>query len=48
MKEILCVILLIAAVLLIYEGTVGGADGMESKVKSGGGRVHEAVIRLNP
>jgi hypothetical protein len=48
MKEILCAVLLLAAVLLIYMGTVGGEEGMESRVKNGGGRIHEAVERLNP
>lgn len=48
MKEIAAVVLLLAAVLWIYQGTVGGDDGMESRVKNGGGRVHTAVERLNP
>ncbi|WP_438448500.1 hypothetical protein [Gorillibacterium sp. sgz5001074] len=48
MKEILCVILLIAAVLVLYEGIVGGEDGMQNKVRSGGGRVRDAIVRLNP
>lgn len=48
MKEILCVILLLVAVLLIYQGAIGGDDGMGSKVKSGGGQVRDAVVRLNP
>lgn len=48
MKQIICVVLLLAAVLLIYTGTVGGDDGMQSRVRNGGGRVHEAVERLNP
>lgn len=48
MKEILCVVLLLAAVLFIYKGTIEGDDGMGSRVRNGGGRVHESVLRLNP
>lgn len=48
MKEILAVLLLMAAVMLIYFSTVGGAGGMENQLQNGGGRVHTSIERLNP
>lgn len=48
MKEMLAALLLLAAVILIYTSTVGGDEGMETKVRNGGGRIHAAVERLNP
>lgn len=48
MKDILVTILLLGVVLLIYTATVGGKDGMEDKVRSGGGRIHTTIERLNP
>lgn len=48
MKEILATLLLILAVILIYVNTIGGSDGMESKVRNGGGRIHATIERLNP
>lgn len=48
MKEMLAAVLLIAAVVLIYMSTVGGDEGMENKVRNGGGRVQATIERLNP
>ncbi|MDF2936616.1 MAG: hypothetical protein K0Q90_1989 [Paenibacillaceae bacterium] len=48
MKELLIVLLLTAVIVLIYQAAIGGPDGMESRVKDGGGRVHPVIERLNP
>ncbi len=48
MKELLIVLLLTAVIVLIYQACIGGPDGMESRVRDGGGRVHPVIERLNP
>lgn len=48
MRQILAAMLLVWAVLLIYMSTIGGDDGMEEKVRNGGGRIHATIERLNP
>lgn len=48
MKELLVVLLLTAVIVLIYQASIGGPDGIESRVRDGGGRVHPVIERLNP
>jgi hypothetical protein len=48
MKEILATLVLLLAVLVIYMSTVGGDEGLEDRVRNGGGRIHTTIERLNP
>lgn len=48
MKQLLVTILLLAAALWIYIGTIGGEDGTEARVREGGNRFNVSIRSIDP
>lgn len=48
MRSILTVLLLLIAMMALYEETIGGDDGAQNRVKERGGRIHEDIGRIDP
>ncbi|GIP35439.1 hypothetical protein [Paenibacillus sp. J2TS4] len=48
MKSIITTVLLILVVVLIFHATVGGEDGTEEMVRSGGLRINTTIESINP
>lgn len=48
MKSILAVLLLLIAMMVIYDATIGGDNGALSHVEERGGRIHEEIERIDP
>ncbi|MFD0871074.1 MULTISPECIES: hypothetical protein [Paenibacillus] len=48
MRSLLITLLLLLAVILIFNSTVGGKDGTEEMVRSGGSRINSVIESINP
>lgn len=48
MRSLLITLLLIVAVVLIYNGTVGGDDGMNRQVERSGRHMGDGIRRMSP
>lgn len=48
MKQILATVLLLAAVLWIYNGTIGGENGTGAHVREGGSKFHVTIRSIDP
>lgn len=48
MKQMLAVLLLLAAAIMIYSGTVGGNGGTGEQVRNGGSRINSTIQSIDP
>lgn len=48
MKQLLATVLLLAAAIWIYMGTIGGPDGTGAHVREGGSKFNVSIKSIDP